>query len=113
MVGRHRQLPRDLTRSDRSAFARDIDRTLARFHSWHGDGLVWILGTYYVHCLMFGGAVHLFLWLALIAVWSPFIPNLGLFWRRAWPFGLALFQFWGDLVNLIGRSRVSLGAGPK
>lgn len=90
-------LPRDHAPVIRQ-LARDIDRTLASFI--RGMGMVClILGTYYAVALMLTG-LQFGLIVGFIAGLITFIPYVGALVGGALAVGLALFQFWGDWLQI-------------
>ncbi|MEQ8341143.1 MAG: AI-2E family transporter [Marinovum algicola] len=90
-------LPRDHAPVIRQ-LARDIDRTLASFI--RGMGMVClILGTYYAVALMLAG-LQFGLIVGFIAGLITFIPYVGALVGGALAVGLALFQFWGDWLQI-------------
>ncbi|MBO9397584.1 MULTISPECIES: AI-2E family transporter [unclassified Shimia] len=94
-------LPRDHAPIIRR-LASDIDKTLASFVRGMGTVCL-ILGTYYAVALMVVG-LQFGLVVGSIAGLVTFIPYLGALIGGALAIGLALFQFWGDWlqVGLVG-----------
>ncbi|MDA5555210.1 AI-2E family transporter [Shimia sp. MMG029] len=94
-------LPRDHAPIVRR-LASDIDKTLASFVRGMGTVCL-ILGTYYAVALMVVG-LQFGLVVGFIAGLVTFIPYLGALIGGALAIGLALFQFWGDWlqVGLVG-----------
>ncbi|MGY3438783.1 MULTISPECIES: AI-2E family transporter [unclassified Marinovum] len=98
MVARIDQLlPRDHAPVIRG-LARDIDRTLASFVRGMGTVCL-ILGTYYAVALMLAG-LQFGLIVGFIAGLVTFIPYVGALVGGALALGLALFQFWGDWLQI-------------
>ena len=90
-------LPRDHAPVIRRIMA-DIDATLASFI--RGQGLVCvILGTYYAATLMLAG-LNFGLVIGSFAGLVSFIPYVGALTGGVLAIGLALFQFWGDWVQI-------------
>jgi predicted PurR-regulated permease PerM len=90
-------LPRDHAPTIRQ-LARDIDKTLASFIRGMGTVCL-ILGTYYAVALMFVG-LQFGLVVGFVAGLVTFIPYLGALIGGALAIGLALFQFWGDWLQI-------------
>lgn len=90
-------LPRDHAPVIRQ-LAADIDRTLAGFIRGMGT-VCMILGGYYAIALMFAGLTF-GLVVGVIAGALTFIPYVGAFVGGALAIGLALFQFWGDWLQI-------------
>ncbi|TNF20538.1 MAG: AI-2E family transporter [Rhodobacteraceae bacterium] len=90
-------LPRDHAPVIRR-LARDIDRTLASFIRGMGTVCL-ILGTYYAVALMLAG-LQFGLVVGFIAGLITFIPYVGALVGGALAVGLALFQFWGDWLQI-------------
>ncbi len=96
MVGRINELlPREHAPTIR-ALAGDIDRTLASFIRGQGTVCL-ILGTFYAVALMLVG-LQFGLIVGAVAGLLTFIPYVGALVGGALAIGLALFQFWGDLI---------------
>jgi predicted PurR-regulated permease PerM len=90
-------LPRDHRETIR-AIARDIDKVLAGFV--RGQVSVCIaLGTFYAVALMLAG-LDFGLIVGAIAGLITFIPYIGALIGGALAIGLALFQFWGEWLNI-------------
>ncbi|MBS0564206.1 MAG: AI-2E family transporter [Proteobacteria bacterium] len=90
-------LPRDHRESIRT-IARDIDKVLAGFV--RGQVTVCLLmGSYYALALMLAG-LQFGLVVGAIAGVITFIPYVGALIGGALAIGLALFQFWGDWVQI-------------
>lgn len=90
-------LPRDHAPVIRQ-LARDIDRTLASFIRGMGTVCL-ILGTYYAVALMLAG-LQFGLVVGFIAGLITFIPYVGALVGGALAVGLALFQFWGEWLQI-------------
>ncbi len=90
-------LPRDHAPIIRT-LAKEVDRTLASFVRGMGTVCL-ILGTYYAVALMLVG-LQFGLVVGFIAGLVTFIPYLGALIGGALAIGLALFQFWGDWVQI-------------
>jgi predicted PurR-regulated permease PerM len=90
-------LPRDHAPTIRR-LAADIDKTLASFVRGMGTVCL-ILGTYYAVSLMIVG-LNFGLVVGFIAGLVTFIPYLGALIGGAFAIGLALFQFWGDWLQV-------------
>lgn len=90
-------LPRDHAPVIRQ-LAKDIDTTLASFVRGMGTVCL-ILGTYYAVALMAVG-LQFGLVVGFIAGLVTFIPYLGALIGGALAIGLALFQFWGDWLQI-------------
>ncbi len=90
-------LPRDHAPTIRR-LAADIDKTLASFVRGMGTVCL-ILGTYYAVTLMVVG-LNFGLVVGFIAGLVTFIPYLGALIGGALAIGLALFQFWGDWLQI-------------
>jgi len=90
-------IPREHAATVRGIMA-DIDRTLASFI--RGQGLVClILGTYYAVALMLAG-LNFGLVIGSVAGLISFIPYVGALVGGILAIGLALFQFWGEWVQI-------------
>ncbi|MGI9367275.1 MAG: AI-2E family transporter [Ruegeria sp.] len=90
-------LPRDHAPTIRQ-LAGDIDKVLASFVRGMGTVCL-ILGTYYAVALMIVG-LQFGLIVGFIAGLVTFIPYLGALIGGTLAIGLALFQFWGDWVQI-------------
>jgi len=90
-------LPRDHAPTIRR-LAKEIDATLSSFIRGMGTVCL-ILGTYYAIALMVAG-LQFGLVVGFIAGLLTFIPYLGALIGGALAIGLALFQFWGEWVNV-------------
>lgn len=90
-------LPRDHAPTIRQ-LGRDIDRTLASFIRGMGTVCL-ILGTYYAAALMLAG-LQFGLIVGFIAGLITFIPYVGALVGGSLALGLALFQFWGDWLQI-------------
>lgn len=90
-------LPRDHAPTIRG-LARDIDTALASFIRGMGTVCL-ILGTYYAVALMLAG-LQFGLIVGFIAGLITFIPYVGALVGGALAVGLALFQFWGDWLQI-------------
>lgn len=90
-------LPRDHAPVIRQ-LARDIDKTLASFIRGMGTVCL-ILGTYYAVALMLAG-LQFGLVVGFIAGLITFIPYVGALVGGALAVGLALFQFWGEWLQI-------------
>lgn len=90
-------LPRDHAPTIRH-LAKDIDKTLASFVRGMGTVCL-ILGTYYAVALIVVG-LNFGLVVGFIAGLVTFIPYLGALIGGALAIGLALFQFWGDWLQI-------------
>ncbi|MCA0274220.1 MAG: AI-2E family transporter [Proteobacteria bacterium] len=90
-------LPREHRETIRG-IARDIDRVLAGFVRGQVS-VCMILGTFYSVALMFAG-LDFGLIVGAIAGLITFIPYIGALIGGALAIGLALFQFWGDWVQI-------------
>lgn len=77
---------------------RDIDKTLSSFVRGMGSVCL-ILGTYYAVALMIVG-LDFGLIVGAVAGLVTFIPYVGALLGGALAIGLALFQFWGDWINI-------------
>ncbi|NCQ24269.1 MAG: AI-2E family transporter [Rhodobacteraceae bacterium CG17_big_fil_post_rev_8_21_14_2_50_63_15] len=91
-------LPRDHAPVIRR-LAGEIDATLASFIRGMGTVCL-ILGTYYAVALMLVG-LQFGLVVGAIAGLVTFIPYVGALVGGALALGLALFQFWGDWLNVV------------
>ncbi|MFC3615174.1 AI-2E family transporter [Lutimaribacter marinistellae] len=91
-------LPRDHAPTIRR-LSREVDHTLASFVRGMGTVCL-ILGTYYAVALMLVG-LQFGLVVGFIAGLLTFIPYLGALIGGALAIGLALFQFWGEWLNII------------
>jgi predicted PurR-regulated permease PerM len=80
------------------AIARDIDRVLAGFVRGQVS-VCMMLGTYYSVALMFAG-LQFGLIVGAIAGLITFIPYVGALIGGGLAIGLALFQFWGDWMQI-------------
>ncbi|MEM1074470.1 MAG: AI-2E family transporter [Pseudomonadota bacterium] len=90
-------LPRDHAPTIRM-LAREIDDTLAAFIRGMGTVCL-ILGSYYAVALMLAG-LQFGMVVGFIAGLVTFIPYLGALIGGALAIGLALFQFWGEWLNI-------------
>ena len=90
-------LPRDHAPTIRR-LAKDIDKTLASFVRGMGTVCL-ILGTYYAVALIIVG-LNFGLVVGFIAGLVTFIPYLGALIGGVLAIGLALFQFWGDWLQI-------------
>ncbi len=90
-------LPRDHAPTVRMLATR-IDNTLASFIRGQGTVCL-ILGTYYAVALMIAG-LNFGLVVGFIAGLITFIPYVGALIGGALAVGLALFQFWGDWLQI-------------
>lgn len=90
-------MPRDHVTEIRQ-IGREIDRTLAGFVRGMGTVSL-ILGSYYAVALMVAG-LQFGLVIGALAGLVTFIPYLGAFIGGVLAIGLALFQFWGDWVQV-------------
>lgn len=90
-------LPRD-HRDTIRGIARDIDRVLAGFVRGQVSVCL-ILGTFYAVALMIAG-LQFGLIVGALAGLVTFIPYVGALLGGALAIGLALFQFWGDWVQI-------------
>ncbi|MFN0114125.1 MAG: AI-2E family transporter [Paracoccaceae bacterium] len=90
-------LPRDHAPTIR-AIGRDIDRVLAGFVRGQ-ISVCMILGTFYAVALVLAG-LQFGLVVGAIAGLITFIPYVGALVGGALAIGLALFQFWGDWVQI-------------
>ncbi len=98
MIARIDQLlPRDHQETIR-AIGRDIDRVLAGFVRGQVS-VCMILGTFYSVALMLAG-LQFGLIVGAIAGLVTFIPYVGAIIGGSLAIGLALFQFWGDWVQI-------------
>lgn len=90
-------LPRDHVPTIRK-LASEVDSTLSSFIRGMGTVCL-ILGSYYAIALMLAG-LQFGLVVGFIAGLVTFIPYLGALIGGALAIGLALFQFWGEWVNI-------------
>lgn len=90
-------LPRDLAPAVRR-LAHEIDLTMAGFIRGMGTVCL-ILGTYYAVALMLAG-LQFGLFVGAIAGLLTFIPYIGALLGGVLAMGLALFQFWGDWLQI-------------
>ena len=90
-------LPRDHAPTIRK-LARDIDNTLAAFIRGMGTVCL-VLGTYYAIALMLVG-LQFGLVVGFVAGIVTFIPYLGALIGGVLAIGLALFQFWGEWLQI-------------
>lgn len=90
-------LPRDFAPTIRH-LAHEIDMTMAGFIRGMGTVCL-ILGTYYAAALMLAG-LNFGLFVGAIAGMLTFIPYVGALLGGILAIGLALFQFWGDWLQI-------------